>query len=191
MASVSIYPRFVPLYYFDIPSIETFFPSGLLVSSCSSHTPTFSCYTPMVSSTSACLRPLVAKDLAAFTLCAVLRSADLAMVWRSMVPLIKEQKKEKEADAEQRSGYRGILPLKCRLDVVLELAAERLRYALAYLTKLWLLIGSASARVPVIKSRDTEFHLSSKFGSHGLPLSSSLIQGLLLSSDWFALHILV
>lgn len=98
-------------------------------------------------------------------------------------------KKEKEADAEQRSGYRGILPLKCRLDVVLELAAERLRCALAYLTKLWVLIGSAFVPVPVIRSRDTEIPLSIKFGSDSLPLSSSLIQGLLLSSGWFALHI--
>lgn len=52
----------------------------------------------MVSSTSACLLPDVAKVLAALTLCADLRSADFVIVCRSIVPFISQGRKEKEAE---------------------------------------------------------------------------------------------
>lgn len=81
------------------------------------------CPIPIVSSTSACLRPDVEKVLAALTLCAPLRRADLVIVCRSIVPFINYRRKRKEAVLY--SGVRCVFTsIGSRLAVV-ELTAKR------------------------------------------------------------------
>lgn len=97
-----------PLY---TPSIETFLPSTISISHISPQIPHIHCAIPTVSSTSACLLPVVAKLLKTFELLLPVLSADFAKVCRSIMSsraLDKEKKLERRG---QNLQCRGILQL--------------------------------------------------------------------------------